>query len=69
MNELEDIENIDKMVEKSSLLPDFMRNKITINIISVLIVLLLCFITLKLVHKIIRKFFERNKSKKKYSKT
>ena len=65
MNELEDIENIDKMVAKSSLLPDFMRNKITINIISVLIVLLLCFITLKLVHKIIRKFFERNKSKAK----
>ena len=41
MNELEDIEKIDKMVEKSSLLPDFMRNKLTINIISVLIVLIL----------------------------
>lgn len=63
MNELEDIEKIDKMVEKSSLLPDFMRNKLTINIISVLIVLILCFITLKLVHKIIRKFLNSNKNK------
>lgn len=63
MNELEDIEKIDKMVAKSSLLPDFMRNKFAINIISVLIVLILCFITLKLVHKIIRKFFNSNKNR------
>lgn len=63
MNELEDIEKIDKMVEKSSLLPDFMRNKFAINIVSVLIVLILCFITLKLVHKIIRKFLNSNKNK------
>ena len=63
MNELEDIEKIDKMVAKSSFLPDFMRNKLTINIISVLIVLVLCFVALKLVHKIIRKFFNTNKNK------
>ena len=63
MNELEDIEKIDKMVAESSLLPNFMRNKLTINIISVLIVLILCFITLKLVHKIIRKFLNSNKNK------
>lgn len=63
MNELEDIEKIDKMVAKSSFLPDFMRNKFAINIVSVLIVLILCFITLKLVHKIIRKFLNSNKNK------
>lgn len=63
MNELEDIEKIDKMVAKSSFLPDFMRNKLTINIISVLIVLVLCFVALKLVHKIIRKFLNSNKNK------
>ncbi|WP_058989554.1 mechanosensitive ion channel family protein [Anaerococcus rubeinfantis] len=63
MNELEDIEKIDKMVAKSSFLPDFMRNKLAINIISVLIVLVLCFVSLKLVHKIIRKFLNSNKNK------
>ncbi|WP_236786702.1 mechanosensitive ion channel family protein [Anaerococcus ihuae] len=63
MNELEDIEKIDKMVAKSSFLPDFMRNKLTINIISVFIVLVICFVALKLVHKIIRKFFNTNKNK------
>lgn len=63
MNELEDIEKIDKMVEKSSLLPEFLRNKLAINIISVLIVLVLCFVALKLVHKIIRKFLNSNKNK------
>ena len=63
MNELEDIDKIDKMVAKSSLLPDFMRNKFVINSISVIIVLFVCFITLKLVHKIIRKFFNRKKNK------
>lgn len=63
MNELEDIEKIDKMVAKSSFLPDFMRNKLAINIISILIVLVLCFVSLKLVHKIIRKFLNSNKNK------
>lgn len=63
MNELEDIDKIDKMVAKSSLLPDFMRNKFVINSISVIIVLFVCFITLKLVHKIIRKFFNSKKIK------
>ena len=63
MHELEDIDKIDKMVAKSSLLPDFMRNKFVINSISVIIVLLVCFITLKLVHKIIRKFFNSKKNK------
>lgn len=60
MNEINDI---DKMVEKSSLLPEFMRNKIIIDIISVAIVVLVCFFALKLVHKIIIKFFNRNKKK------
>ena len=63
MNELEDLEKIDKMLVKSSILPNFMRNKFAINIISVLIVLLLCFVTLKIVNKIIRRFFNRNKNK------
>lgn len=60
MNEINDI---DKMVEKSSLLPEFMRNKIIIDIISVAIVVLVCFFVLKLVHKIIIKFFNRNKKR------
>ncbi len=51
------------MVEKSSLLPEFMRNKIIIDIISVAIVVLVCFFVLKLVHKIIIKFFNRNKKR------
>ena len=58
MNEINDI---DKMVEKSSLLPEFMRNKLVINLISVFIVALICFLTLKLVHNIIIRFFNRNK--------
>ncbi|MBS5989265.1 mechanosensitive ion channel family protein [Anaerococcus hydrogenalis] len=60
---MDEINDIDKMVEKSSLLPDFMRNKIIIDIISVAIVVLVCFFVLKLVHKIIIKFFNRNKKK------
>lgn len=60
MNEINDI---DKMVAKSSLLPEFMRNKLVINLISVFIVALICFLTLKLVHKIIIRFFNRNKKK------
>ena len=60
---MDEINDIDKMVEKSSLLPDFMRNKIIIDIISVAIVVLVCFFALKLVHKIIIKFFNRNKKK------
>lgn len=60
MNEINDI---DKMVAKSSLLPEFMRNKLVINLISVFIVVLICFLTLKLVHKIIIRFFNRNKKK------
>lgn len=60
MNEINDI---DKMVAKSSLLPEFMKNKLVINLISVFIVALICFLTLKLVHKIIIRFFNRNKKK------
>lgn len=60
---MDEINEIDKMVEKSSFLPDFMRNKLAINIISVAIVVLICFLTLKLVHKIIVRFFNRNKKK------
>lgn len=60
---MDEINDIDKMVEKSSLLPEFMRNKIIIDIISVAIVVLVCFFILKLVHKIIIKFFNRNKKK------
>lgn len=60
---MDEINDIDKMVEKSSLLPDFMRNKIIIDIISVAIVVLVCFFVLKLVHKIIIKFFNRNKKR------
>lgn len=60
---MDEINDIDKMVEKSSLLPEFMRNKIIIDIISVAIVVLVCFFTLKLVHKIIIKFFNRNRKK------
>lgn len=60
---MDEINDIDKMVEKSSLLPEFMRNKIIIDIISVAIVVLVCFFALKLVHKIIIKFFNRNKKK------
>ncbi|EEB36882.1 transporter, small conductance mechanosensitive ion channel MscS family protein [Anaerococcus hydrogenalis DSM 7454] len=60
---MDEINDIDKMVEKSSLLPEFMRNKIIIDIISVAIVVLVCFFVLKLVHKIIIKFFNRNKKR------
>lgn len=60
---MDEINDIDKMVEKSSLLPEFMRNKIIIDIISVAIVVLVCFFALKIVHKIIIKFFNRNKKK------
>lgn len=60
---MDEINDIDKMVAKSSLLPDFMRNKLVINLISVIIVVLICFLTLKLVHKIIVRFFNRNKKK------
>lgn len=60
---MDEINDIDKMVAKSSLLPDFMRNKLVINLISVAIVVLICFLTLKLVHKIIIRFFNRNKKK------
>ena len=60
---MDEINDIDKMVEKSSLLPEFMRNKIIIDIISVAIVVLVCFFALKLVHKIIIKFFNRNKKR------
>ncbi|WP_040398724.1 mechanosensitive ion channel family protein [Anaerococcus senegalensis] len=58
---MDEINDIDKMVAKSSLLPEFMRNKLVINLISVFIVALICFLTLKLVHKIIIRFFNRNK--------
>lgn len=60
---MDEINDIDKMVAKSSLLPEFMRNKLVINLISVFIVVLICFLTLKLVHKIIIRFFNRNKKK------
>lgn len=60
---MDEINDIDKMVAKSSLLPEFMRNKLVINLISVAIVVLICFLTLKLVHKIIIRFFNRNKKK------
>lgn len=60
---MDEINDIDKMVAKSSLLPEFMRNKLVINLISVFIVALICFLTLKLVHKIIIRFFNRNKKK------
>lgn len=60
---MDEINDIDKMVAKSSLLPEFMRNKLVINLISVIIVVLVCFLTLKLVHKIIVRFFNRNKKK------
>ena len=60
---MDEINDIDKMVEKSSLLPEFMRNKIIIDIISVAIFFLVCFFALKLVHKIIIKFFNRNKKR------
>lgn len=60
---MDEINDIDKMVSKSSLLPEFMRNKLVINLISVFIVALICFLTLKLVHKIIIRFFNRNKKK------
>lgn len=60
---MDEINDIDKMVAKSSLLPEFMRNKLVINLISVFIVVLICFLTLKLVHKIIVRFFYRNKKK------
>lgn len=60
---MDEINDIDKMVAKSSLLPEFMKNKLVINLISVAIVVLICFLTLKLVHKIIIRFFNRNKKK------
>lgn len=60
---MDEINDIDKMVAKSSLLTEFMRNKLVINLISVFIVALICFLTLKLVHKIIIRFFNRNKKK------
>lgn len=60
---MDEINDIDKMVAKSSLLPEFMRNKFVINLISIFIVALICFLTLKLVHKIIIRFFNRNKKK------
>lgn len=60
---MDEINDIDKMVAKSSLLPEFMKNKLVINLISVFIVVLICFLTLKLVHKIIIRFFNRNKKK------
>lgn len=60
---MDEINDIDKMVAKSSLLPEFMRNKFVINLISIFIVALICFLTLKLVHKIIIRFFNRNKKR------
>lgn len=60
---MDEINDIDKMVAKSSLLPEFMKNKLVINLISVAIVVIICFLTLKLVHKIIIRFFNRNKKK------
>ncbi|MDU2583313.1 MAG: mechanosensitive ion channel family protein [Anaerococcus hydrogenalis] len=60
---MDEINDIDKMVAKSSLLPEFKKNKLVINLISVFIVALICFLTLKLVHKIIIRFFNRNKKK------